>query len=187
MAAHTQAQERASKGCLSSFFESDKPHLLGMPAVMADLLQQPLLSGWYAADSPQEQQAKRAGLLLSETTDEWFAMGWTVKQITKVARQLLTARARWIDGITIVRRAVEQHIRYVGQRVAGSAQALDGPRWLSRPLHTQCLGLAERLRSRVPVPLKVGWVGAAQLGPFDDRQYLESNQVRNTGAGHTRT
>ena len=40
----------------------------------AALLYQPLLSGWYDGDSPQEQQAKRTGLLPSATTDEWFAM-----------------------------------------------------------------------------------------------------------------
>ena len=126
---------------------------------MADLLRQPLLSGWYVRDSLQEQQAKRTDLLLSATTDEWFAMGWTMKQITKVARQLLTARARWIDGITMVRRAVEQHIHQAGQKVARSAQALDGPQWLARPLHTQCLGFVERSHTRVPVPPIKGRMG----------------------------
>lgn len=139
-----------------------------MPKAVADLLRQPLLSGWYAEESPQEQQASRTGLLLSATTDEWYAMGWTTKQITKVAHQLLTARTGWIDGITVVHRAIEQHMHDAGQKVTGSAQALGGPRWLERPIYTQCLGFTERPRARVPIPPKVGWVGATQVGPLDE-------------------
>ena len=63
-----------------------------------------VLSGWYDRDSPQEQQAMRTGLLPAATTDEWFAMGWATKQVTRVARRLLMARARWIDGITVHRK-----------------------------------------------------------------------------------
>ena len=108
----------------------------------------------------------RTGLLPTATTDEWFAMGWTTKQITRVARRLLMARARWNDGITVVRSAVERHIYHAGQRMSGSVLAIGEPQWLASPLYTQCLGFAERPRAKVPIPPKAGWVGAAQVGPF---------------------
>jgi hypothetical protein len=107
--------------------ESDEPHQLGVPQAVAALLCRPMFSGWYDRDSPQEQQARRTGLLPVATTDVLFAIGWTMKQVTKVARQLLMARARWIDGISVVRNAVEKHIYHAGQTMTGSASDLGRP------------------------------------------------------------
>ena len=164
---HTCARDRALEGCVSSFLESDEPHQQGVPQAVAALLRRPMLSGWYDRDSPQEQQAQRTGLLPVATTDVWFAMGWTTKQIAKIARQFLMARARWIDGISVVRGAVEKHIYHVGQRVTESAPAHGGPQWLTSPLYTQNLGFAERTKAKTSASPKTGWVGAAQMGPFE--------------------
>ena len=67
----------------------------------------------------------------------------------------------------MVRSAVEKHIYHAGQRVTGSASDRGRPQWLTSPLYTQNLGFGERSSAKALAPPKTGWVGAAQMGPFE--------------------
>ena len=152
MHAHVLETHAAASHGVVDVLQNKKPLGQALPHSLVALLSQPLL---------------RTVLILTQLTEEWRSMGWTMTQVSGLAQTLFKACIQWIDGISSAQRAMEQVVHHVREQSRASpCFDMVAEARLREPLYAQCLGYTTPQIQRTPAPLQAGWIGAAQVGPF---------------------